>query len=112
MMPVLVCAAVLHGTALAATSTTAGKSPRKAPTAARADTARVHIGPSSGGTAAFVAWPAGGNPTTALIVVQEWWGLNDQIRQIARRLAGQGYVAIVPDLYHGKVASDPERAHE
>jgi carboxymethylenebutenolidase len=46
-----------------------------------------------------------------VIVVHEWWGLNGQIRDVARRLAGQGYVAIVPDLYHGKVADDPELAH-
>jgi len=45
-------------------------------------------------------------------VVHEWWGLNAQIRTVAQRLARQGYVAIVPDLYHGKVASDAESAHE
>jgi carboxymethylenebutenolidase len=80
---------------------------------ARADTSRVHLGPAEAGTDAFVAWPDGEGPAPSVIVVHEWWGLNDQIREIARRLARQGYVAIVPDLYHGKVASDsdPERAH-
>jgi carboxymethylenebutenolidase len=59
-----------------------------------------------------VAWPAGKAEAPAVVVVHEWWGLNTQIRGIARRLAQEGYVAIVPDLYHGKVADDPELAHE
>jgi carboxymethylenebutenolidase len=46
-----------------------------------------------------------------VIVIQEWWGLNEQIREVARRLAREGYVSIVPDLYHGKVADDAEMAH-
>jgi carboxymethylenebutenolidase len=65
-----------------------------------------------GATTAYVAWPAGRNEAPAVVVVHEWWGLNAQIRGIARRLAQEGYVAIVPDLYHGKVADDPELAHE
>jgi len=62
---------------------------------------------------AFVAVPAGGAARPAVIVVQEWWGLNDHIRDIARRLAREGYVAIAPDLYSrqgSKVASDPNTA--
>jgi carboxymethylenebutenolidase len=76
------------------------------------DTSHVHVGPAGGGTEAFVAWPSSKAAGPAVIVVHEWWGLNGQIREVARRLAQQGYVAIVPDLYHGHVASDPERAHE
>lgn len=81
--------------------------------ASPADTSRVHLGAQGAGTDAFVAWPEGDATAPAVIVVQEWWGLNAQIREIARRLARQGYVAIVPDLYHGKVAddNDAERAH-
>ena len=45
----------------------------------------------------YLAEPAaGGGP--GLIVIQEWWGLNDQIRSVARRLADAGYTALVPDL--------------
>jgi carboxymethylenebutenolidase len=88
------------------------KNPRTASTAGGIDTAMVHIGPEDGGTSAFVAEPAGRNAAPSIIVVQEWWGLTDQIRGVARRLAREGYVAIVPDLYHGKVATDPELAHE
>lgn len=75
------------------------------------DTSVVHLGPAGRGTDAFVAWPTGKAPFPAVIVVHEWWGLNGQIRQVARRLAQEGYVAVVPDLYHGKVAGDPEQAH-
>lgn len=75
------------------------------------DTSMVHLGPPEGGTEAFVAWPAGKAAAPGIVVVQEWWGLNDQIRDVARRLAREGYVAIVPDLYHGKVAVDAEQAH-
>ena len=76
------------------------------------DTSRVHLGPPASGTDVFVAWPAGRGPAPAIIVIHEWWGLNGQIRSVARRLAQEGYVAIVPDLYHGRVADDAEYAHE
>lgn len=46
----------------------------------------------------------------AIIVIQEWWGLNDNIRSMARQLAGQGYTALAVDLYQGQVATDPETA--
>jgi carboxymethylenebutenolidase len=75
------------------------------------DTSRVHLGPPEGGADAFVAWPSGKAAAPGIVVVQEWWGLNAQIRDVARRLAKEGYVAIVPDLYHGKVTTDPEQAH-
>jgi carboxymethylenebutenolidase len=44
-------------------------------------------------------------------VIQEWWGLNDQIRGVADRLAEAGFVALVPDLYRGKSAVEAEEAH-
>jgi carboxymethylenebutenolidase len=79
--------------------------------AARADTSRVRLGTAETGTDAFVAWPEGDKPGPAIVLVHEWWGLNRQIREVARRFARNGYVTIVPDLYHGRVADDPERAH-
>lgn len=81
-------------------------------TVARSDTARVQLGAPGTGTSAFVAWPAGKGAAPAVVIAHEWWGLNGQIRGVARRLAQEGYVAIVPDLYHGQVAGDPEYAHE
>ena len=81
------------------------------PAAAQRDTVRVRLGSGAGDTEAWVVYPAGKAPGPAVVVVHEWWGLNGQIREVARRLAAQGYVAIVPDLYRGKVTDDPERAH-
>lgn len=48
----------------------------------------------------------------AIIVIQEWWGLDDWIRQQADRFAQQGYVALAVDLYRGRTAKSPEEAHE
>ncbi len=56
--------------------------------------------------------PSTPGPHPALVLVHEWWGLNDWIKQEAAGYAAQGYVALAVDLYHGKVAQDPETAHE
>jgi carboxymethylenebutenolidase len=56
--------------------------------------------------------PAGHGPFPALIVIHEWWGLNDWVKQQAEKLAAQGYVALAVDLYRGKVADNPDLAHE
>lgn len=53
---------------------------------------------------AYVARPEGMGPWPALIVIQEWWGLDAQIRSIADRFAGIGYLAVAPDLYEGERA--------
>jgi carboxymethylenebutenolidase len=62
----------------------------------------------SGGTAVggFLAVPEGKGPFPAVVVIQEWWGLTDWIKDNAKHFAKQGYVALAPDLYHGKVATD------
>ena len=93
---------------LAAPARPAAPSPRSA----APETSFVQIGSGEHTAGAYVAWPAGDRAAPAIIVVHEWWGLNGQIRAVARRLSSQGYLAIVPDLYHGKVASDPMKAHE
>ena len=56
--------------------------------------------------------PAGKGPFPALIVIHEWWGLNDWVKEQAAKLAGEGYVALAVDLYRGKVADNPDLAHE
>jgi carboxymethylenebutenolidase len=56
--------------------------------------------------------PGGKGPFPALIVIHEWWGLNDWVKQQAAKLADQGYVALAVDLYRGKVADNPDLAHE
>jgi len=52
----------------------------------------------------YLAEPAGGASAPGIVVLQEWWGLNDQIKGVADKLAAAGYRALVPDLYRGKVA--------
>ncbi|MBK8766072.1 MAG: dienelactone hydrolase family protein [Burkholderiaceae bacterium] len=51
------------------------------------------------------------NARASVVVIQEWWGLNDQIRGVADRLALAGYTALVPDLYRGKSTIEAEEAH-
>jgi carboxymethylenebutenolidase len=50
-------------------------------------------------------------PFGAVVVIQEWWGLNDQIRGVAERMAAAGFTALVPDLYRGKSTVEAEEAH-
>jgi carboxymethylenebutenolidase len=59
----------------------------------------------------YLAKPIGKGPFPAVILIHEWWGLNDQIKGIADRLAADGYVALAVDLYRGKVATDSDAAH-
>ncbi len=60
----------------------------------------------------FLVTPEGKGPHPAVIVVQEWWGVNDWVKDQARALAKEGYVALTPDLYRGKVATTQEEAHQ
>ena len=60
----------------------------------------------------YLARPEGKGPFPAVIVIQEWWGLNDWVKQQADALAAQGYLALAPDLYRGKVTADPAEAHQ
>jgi len=56
--------------------------------------------------------PSGSGPFPALVVIHEWWGLNDWVKEQAQKLADQGYATLAIDLYRGKVAKTPEEAHE
>ena len=59
----------------------------------------------------YLAEPSKGVGGPAIVVIQEWWGLNAQIRGVADRLATAGYQALVPDLYRGKSTVEAEEAH-
>ena len=56
--------------------------------------------------------PKGDGPFPALVVIHEWWGLNDWVKQQASNFADQGYVALAIDLYRGQVATTPDEAHQ
>jgi len=60
----------------------------------------------------YLAAPDGPGKKPAIVVIHEWWGLNDFAKAKADGFAKQGYVALAIDLYRGKVAADPEMAHE
>lgn len=59
----------------------------------------------------YLAEPEQSAGAPAVVVIQEWWGLNDQIKGVADRLATAGYLALVPDLYRGKLTVEQEEAH-
>ena len=64
---------------------------------------------ANGQTTAYVAWPDG-ETEKAVLVIHEWWGSNDHIKDIANRYAAEGFIAIAPDLYRGKLAANPDEA--
>ena len=56
--------------------------------------------------------PQGAGSFPAIVIIHEWWGLNDWVKQQAQMFAEHGYVTLAVDLYRGQVATDPEMAHE
>jgi carboxymethylenebutenolidase len=61
---------------------------------------------------AILDTPGGKGPFPAIVVIHEWWGLNDWVKEQAGKLSDEGYVTLAVDLYRGKVATTPEEAHE
>ncbi|MCF7812480.1 dienelactone hydrolase family protein [Candidatus Gracilibacteria bacterium] len=75
-------------------------------------TSEVDYFPENENVTGYLAAPEGEGPFPALILIHEWWGLNENIRDFADRFARQGYVALAVDLYEGEVAESGERAGE
>lgn len=69
---------------------------------------------ASGGETAqgLLYLPSGSGPHPGLVMIHEWWGLNDWIKEQAALYAGLGYVVLAVDLYRGQVAKDADEAHE
>ncbi|AUX38692.1 protein usf [Sorangium cellulosum] len=69
--------------------------------------------PAKNGSSATgeIVWPKQDGKAPAVVLIQEWWGLNDQIRSLLDRLGAAGFVALAPDLYHGKLTKDPTEAN-
>lgn len=72
-------------------------------------TETLNLNTSGGATTAHVARPDN-EVTAAVILIQEWWGINDHIRDLAGRYANEGYLCVAPDLFRGVVAKDTEEA--
>jgi carboxymethylenebutenolidase len=72
-------------------------------------TETINLNTSHGATTAYVARPET-DTHAAVVLIQEWWGINDHIRDIAGRYAKEGYLCIAPDLYRGKLAKDSAEA--
>jgi len=60
----------------------------------------------------YLALPGDAGPWPGVVVIQEWWGLENHIKSIADRLAGAGFAAIAPDLYNGQIATEPDEARK
>ncbi|WP_225931416.1 dienelactone hydrolase family protein [Leptolyngbya sp. 7M] len=69
----------------------------------------INFTTENGDTTAFVVLPEKSNGK-AVLVIQEWWGLNDHVKDIAGRYASEGFTAIAPDLYRGELATNAEDA--
>jgi carboxymethylenebutenolidase len=96
----------------------AADEPVATPAATTTPAARVHSRPAiytsidGQNIEGWLAWPAGEpkDDLPALIVIHEWWGLNDNIKQTSERLAAEGYVTLAVDLYRGESAETPKSA--
>ena|ERR1041385_4016598 len=64
---------------------------------------------ANGATTAYVARPDE-NFRAGVVLIQEWWGINEHVRDIAGRYAREGYLCVAPDLYRGRVTKDPAEA--
>jgi carboxymethylenebutenolidase len=66
--------------------------------------------PSNGDSCeGYLALPAAGHGP-GVIVIQEWWGLVDHVKDVANRFAAEGFVALAPDFFHGATTSEPDEA--
>ncbi len=71
-----------------------------------------YAGPDGEMLPGYLARPQGDGPYPGMVVLQEWWGLNEHIKDVTRRVAQAGYVALAPDLYKGQVATEPDEARK
>src|SRR5947199_6032958 len=75
-------------------------------------TSKVDLKVNGDNAYAFVAEPDDNARHPGVVMIQEWWGIEPHIRQLAQKLAAEGFVVAVPDLYHGKVATEPDEAQK
>lgn len=73
-------------------------------------TFQVKLPVNGEGAYAYVAQPDDDNKHPGIVLIQEWWGIEPHVQELAQKLALEGFVVAVPDLFHGKVASEPNDA--
>ena len=65
---------------------------------------------ANGASTAYIAMPDNAENAKVVILIHEWWGLNDHIKDITNRYADEGFIAVAPDLYRGRIATNAEDA--
>lgn len=73
-------------------------------------TSHVDLKVNGDGAYAYVAQPDDDAKHPGVVLIQEWWGIEPHVRGLAQKLATEGFVVAVPDLYHGKIATEPDDA--
>src|SRR5437588_4493644 len=73
-------------------------------------TSNVDLKVNGDGAYAYVAQPDDNAKHPGVVLIQEWWGIEPHIRDLAQKLAANGFVVAVPDLYHCKIATEPNDA--
>src|SRR5947209_17513081 len=75
-------------------------------------TSKVSLPVNSNGAYVYVAQPDDDARHPGMVLIQEWWGIEPHVRDLAQKLAAEGFVVAVPDLYHGKIATEPNDAQK
>ena len=70
----------------------------------------VEFAANGEGAPGYLSRPQREGPRPGIVLIQEWWGLEEHIKDVARRFASDGFVTLAPDLYHGQVTSEPSEA--
>ncbi len=73
-------------------------------------TSHVDLKVNGDGAYAYVAQPDDDAQHPGVVLIQEWWGIESHIQDLAQKLAAEGFVVAVPDLYHGKIVTEPDEA--
>lgn len=75
-------------------------------------TSKVDLVANGAGAYAFVAQPDDDETHPGMVLIQEWWGIESHVIELAQKLAADGFVVAVPDLYHGQVVTEPDEAQK
>lgn len=73
-------------------------------------TSQVDLHVNGEGAYAYVAQPDDDLQHPGVVLIQEWWGVEPHVCALAQKLAGEGFIVAVPDLYHGRIATEPDDA--